>query len=143
VNDRPATKKGALSDLNVAGQQHGVGDHDPVADAAIVGHMATGHQKAVRTHFGRRAIPGRATDRHVFANHGARADPNACLRGAVEAQILWFATYDGKRMYHHTFTKLAVPADQCVGVNDAAGAQSRTVLNEGSRMDLHSRFGLR
>jgi hypothetical protein len=72
-----------------------------------------------------------------------RADPNACLRGAVEAQILWFATYDGKRMYHHTFTKLAVPADQCVGVNDAAGAQSRTVLNEGSRMDLHSRFGLR
>ncbi len=139
MNDRAPTEKRSIPNQNVASQQYCVGDHDPVADTAIVGHMAGGHQEAVRADFRRRTILGGAINRHVLANDGARAYPHPGLCVRIEAHILRIAADHGKRMHDHPLTELAVPAYHCMSMDYAAGTESRTLLDEGGRMYLHGR----
>ena len=122
MNHGAAAQEGAIADLHVPGQQHRVGDHHAAADAAIVRHVACGHQEAVRTNLSGRAGPGGAADRDVFPNDGARPDAYAGRRGGVEAEVLRITADNGEWMHHHRIAQFAVARDHRVGVDDAAGA---------------------
>jgi len=135
----PAAEECPVSDLNVTGQLHGVGHDDAVADPAIMRNMTGGHQEAVRTDFSAGIGLGGAADGHVLANDGARADTHAGAGGGIEAQILRIAADHGERMHHDALAELTLPADVGMSVDHTIGAESRTVLDQGRRMDLHHR----
>jgi hypothetical protein len=137
VDDRTAAEKGPIADLHMPGQQYRIGDNNTIAYPAIVRHMAGGHQKAIRTNLSGRAGPGGTTDRDVFANDSARANAYTGLRTGIEAQVLRIATDHGEWMNHDPFTELTMPRDQGVGMDYTAGTEPGTVVDEGSRMNLH------
>ena len=64
-----ARERGMIVNVDVATQQCAVGHHDVVAQPAIVGHVATGHEKVVAADRGDAVFFfGGAIDRHAFAN---------------------------------------------------------------------------
>ena len=100
-------------------------------------HMAGRHQKAIRTDLSRRAGFGGTTDRDVFANYRAGADAYTGWRIGVESQVLRIAADHRERMHHDPLTKFTVPRDHRVRMDNAAGSKPGTVLDQGSRMNLH------
>ena len=58
-------------------------------------------------------------------------------RGGIEAQVLRIAANHGERMHHDPLTEFAVPRDHRVRMDNAAGSKPGTLLDQGSRMDLH------
>ena len=100
-------------------------------------HMAGRHQKAIRTDLSRRAGFGGTTDRDVFTNYSAGADAYTGSRIGIEAQVLRIATDHGEWMNHDPFTELTVPCDQRMGMDYTAGSDPGTIMDDGSRMNLH------
>src|ERR1700722_996688 len=137
VDHGSAAQEGAIADLHVPGQQHRVGDHYAAAYAAIMRHVACGHQEAIRTNLSGRTRPGGATDRHVFPDDGAGPDAHAGLRGCIEAQVLRIAADDGEGVNYYRLAEFAMPRDHCVGVDYAAAAEAGTILYQRRRMYLH------
>jgi len=136
MNRRTAAQERPLIDLNVACEQHRIGDDDPIADPTIMGNMAARHQKAVGADFGVAIQLGGAADRHVLANHRARADtqPRLCLH--IEAQVLRVSADDRKGVDHHALGELTVTRHVRVRVNDAAAGELGALFDDCSGMYL-------
>ena len=68
-----ARERGVVVDVNVPAQQRAVGHDDVVAELAVVGHVATGHQEVVVAD-PRDAVFlfAAAIDRHAFADRCCR-----------------------------------------------------------------------
>jgi len=91
--------------------------------------MAGRHQKTIWPNLSRAAGLGGATDRDVLANYRTRADTHAGWRAGIEAQVLRIAADYGEWMHDDGFTELTMPRDQRMGMDDAAGPESRAVFN--------------
>ncbi|MGA8709368.1 MAG: hypothetical protein WB646_20535 [Steroidobacteraceae bacterium] len=131
------TEKYPITNVHMARQEHRICDYDAFADATIVSHVAGGHEKAIRAYFGKVTRLRCATDCDMFTNDGSRTDPHAGNSCLLEAEILRVAADYGKRMNHDAVAELGVPADNRVGVDDAALSEPGSFLDQSCRMNLH------
>ena len=95
VDGDAAADAGVRLDVDVAAEHRAVGDRDPVAQLAVVGHVRGGHQEVMAAEPGDPVFfLGRPVDRHPFADHVVVADldPGG---GAVVRDVLRLAADDG------------------------------------------------
>ena len=84
--------------VDVTAQQRGVGDHDVIAQPAIVGHVAIGHQVVMTADGSETVLFFRgAIDGHAFADGVVIADRDAGIAAAI-AQILGLGADDHIRI---------------------------------------------
>src|SRR5215467_10428963 len=126
-----------VADVHVTGQQGGVGDGNAMSDAAVVSDMATHHQETFVADFREGPRPGAAVNGDVLPDHRARTNPYARLGRGIEMQILRIVADDRKRMHDDALSKDDAAFDDRMRVYDAAGAQLRTLVHEGRRMNSH------
>jgi hypothetical protein len=137
MDDGAATEKGTIPNVNVARQEHGVGDYDTIADVAIVRYVAGGHQKTICAYFSKAARFRCPTDSDVFSNDSARADPYAGDGRSLEAEILRITADNGKRMNDDVLAKRGVPADYRVRMYYTTVSKPGSFLDQSCRMNLH------
>ena len=89
-----AGKRGVIVDVDVSAQQRAVGDDDVVAQLAIVGHVAAGHEEVVVADAGDAVFLFRgAVDRDALADDVIVADDHLGFAAAV-ADVLRLAADD-------------------------------------------------
>ncbi len=156
--DRAARREhGTVADLDVAAQHRIVRQDDTVAQPAVVGHVAVGHQEVVvaddRGGFG----GGTPVNLNAFAKHVAVADSNVGL-GAAVGQILGRVADDRSamdlvafaylrpahdhRMRQQTCSRpdLHRPVDDDIGVELGLGMDFGPWIHHGCRMYRHEWF---
>ena len=93
-----AGKRGVVVDVDVSAQQRGVGDDDVVAQLAIVGDVAAGHEEVAVADAGDALFLFRgAVDRHALADDVVVADDHLRV-GAAVADVLRLAADDDARV---------------------------------------------
>src|SRR5690606_7546835 len=113
-----------------------VGNHHVVANAAVVRHVAGGHQVAVAADAGGTIfLFGAAVDRHRFANHVVVADLDA-RRAAAVAQVLRFAADDNARMDFVVASDGHVTSDLHVANKSRAAADPDVGPDRAERTDF-------
>jgi hypothetical protein len=140
VDYRSASKEGAISYLDMSGEQGRIRNDDARTNEAIVSHMARGHQETIRSNLGAGSSLRRSTDRHMLANDGPRADAHAGPARRVEAQILRIPSDYGKRMHDDALSEFAVACDEGMSMYGAPRSEARAVLNDCRGMNAHELF---
>lgn len=135
MDDGTATEECPIADVDMSGQQHGIGDDDAAADLAIMSHMTACHQKAVSSDMRKCIGPGGTTDRHVLPNDAPGTDSYTRRDPPIKAQILRITANYRKRVNNYPLAELAVTPDQGVWMDDAAIGEPYPLLNESSGMN--------
>lgn len=102
VNRRFASEDSVVADADMPAKEGSIGKDHMAADSAIMSHMARSHQKAILADNGHAPRKDRAIDRHVLAQHCARANLNGGWGRVFEVKILGRAADDGERMDYDT-----------------------------------------
>ena len=123
--------------MDVSTEQRTIGHDDAIADAAVMGHMAIGHQEVIvadrRDAF---FLFAGAIDRDAFANDVVVAYDNASV-GAGVADVLGLATDDDIRVDHVVAPQRDVTHQRDIVVQTSSAADSGPCSNgaKGSNLD--------
>ncbi len=129
VHGHGAGERGMIVDVHVPAQQRAVGDHDVVAQFAVVGHVAAGHEEVVVPDGGDAVFFfAAAIDRHAFADQVVIADRDLRV-GAAVADVLRFAADD------HAGINVVVLADGDVAHERDVVLQPRAAADPDIRPD--------
>lgn len=138
-------------------EKHPVDQHDPLAQPAVVGDMAVGHQKATRPDPGQPPGCCRPMDGDALAHHGLGTHQDARGHGGIETEILGIAPQNGTGIDHDTLLELRACEQRDPTEQPASGGNPRPSLNpaegsnlgggvdlgpgfhDGSRMDWHGK----
>ena len=91
VDAQNAADHGAITDHDMAGHGHTVGNHNPISQVTVVAKVAIGHQQIAIADTGLLSLMGGAVDGHAFAN-GVVVANHHLGGGTVVFEVLGFRT---------------------------------------------------
>lgn len=129
MKDGATTNEGAVADLNVTGEQGGIGDDVVGSQSDVVTEVAANHEKIVGSQTGAAVWFAASMNRDVFTNDGAGSDFDTADSIGVKAKVLWSRTDDCGTADDAFGGKGDVPDDLGMSFNAAA------FLNDGWSVD--------
>ena len=130
VECRSAAEDGVVAHAHMARDKDGVGDHDAIADRAVVSDVASRHQQAVLADLRHGIAVRPPVDGHALPD--ARAGSHAHVRGRdpVKLEVLGVAAQDGKWMDDHPVSEDRPASHDGVGVDLAAGSEPGSLFDD-------------
>ena len=144
VNEDVSGDDGSGADLDVTAEGGLVGDGHAVSEDAVMSDMYECLEQDMVTDNSFQEFEGRPMDRHIFPEHGIRADFHEGADAAVEAVVLRFADI-GAEIDAAARSDCRILSDFNMGVDITIIPDFHIVFDHGIRTDLHifSDFSLR
>lgn len=128
-------KKNAVFQQAMAAQKGTIGQDTLVANDAIMGNMAAGHEEIVVTNPGFKPFIGASMDRHIFAEDIVLPNDGACFFAAEFQVLRKFAQY-GAAVNHVRFAHLERAYEHRMRTDHTSRTQADATIKDGVRPNL-------